>query len=727
MPAVETTTLFERLGGQTAIRTAVEEFYRRVLADADLRPYFTNTNIDWLKLRQTQFMTQALGGPAIYRGKGMKAAHAGMRISQAHFARTAAHLGDTLKTLGVAAPLVREVLQLIGGLQNEIVGRDAEKTTPGKAKEMKEKLMGKAAVHAGNGSAKRKAQNGGLHLAMLENLPTNVLLANQDLEITYVNPASLKTLKKIEHLLPVTADNVLGANIDIFHKNPAYQRKMLADPRNLPHRANINIGDEVADLLVTGVYDETGQYCGPMVVWEIITAKLKTENSMAQIQSMMENAPVNVMFADLDLKIQYMNPASMRTLQTLEKFLPIKASQMIGTSIDIFHKDPSHQRKMLASDKNLPHRTNIAVGPETLDLLVSPIYDKDKKYVGPMVTWEVITQKLATERAVKEAAEREKAQGDELRRKVDQMLAAVSAAASGDLTKSSNVSGADAIGQMGEGLDKFFADLRASIAAISQNAQSLATASEELSSVSQQMSANAEETSAQANVVSSAASEVNKNLQTVSAGTEEMGASIREIAKNATEAAKISTSAVKMAENTNVTVAKLGDSSTEIGQVIEVITSIAQQTNLLALNATIEAARAGEAGKGFAVVANEVKELAKETAKATEDISRKIEGIQTDTKGAVDAIASITSVINEVNSISSTIATAVEEQNATTNEMARNLGEAARGSGEIVHNISGVAEAAQSTTRGATDTQKASSELARMATELRQLVSRFKL
>jgi len=257
-------------------------------------------------------------------------------------------------------------------------------------------------------------------------------------------------------------------------------------------------------------------------------------------------------------------------------------------------------------------------------------------------------------------------------------------------------------------------------------AQFLASAAEELTANSQQMSANAEETSAQANVVSAASEQVNKNLQTVSAGTEEMGASIREIAKNATEAAKIATSAVKMAQQTNQTVTKLGDSSTEIGQVIEVITSIAQQTNLLALNATIEAARAGEAGRGFAVVANEVKELAKETAKATEDISRKIEGIQTDTKGAVDAIASITSVINEVNSISSTIATAVEEQNATTNEMARNLGEAARGSGEIVKNISGVAEAAQSTTRGATDTQKAAAELARVATNLRDLVARFK-
>ena len=164
-----------------------------------------------------------------------------------------------------------------------------------------------------------------------------------------------------------------------------------------------------------------------------------------------------------------------------------------------------------------------------------------------------------------------------------------------------------------------------------------------------------------------------------------------------------------------------------LGNVIKVITSIAQQTNLLALNATIEAARAGEAGKGFAVVANEVKELAKETAKATEDISHKIEAIQSDTKAAVDAIASISGVINQINDISNTIATAVEEQNATTNEMSRNVAEAAQGSGEITSNIAGVAEAAQSTTRGATDTQKAAEAMVQMSAQLRGLVAQFNL
>jgi methyl-accepting chemotaxis protein len=189
----------------------------------------------------------------------------------------------------------------------------------------------------------------------------------------------------------------------------------------------------------------------------------------------------------------------------------------------------------------------------------------------------------------------------------------------------------------------------------------------------------------------------------------------------------VASQAVKVAETTNTTIAKLGESSAEIGQVIKVITSIAQQTNLLALNATIEAARAGEAGKGFAVVANEVKELAKETAKATEDIGRKIEAIQTDTQGAVTAIAEISGIINQINDLQNTIASAVEEQSATTNEIGRNIAEASQGSSEIAQNIGGVAQAAKSTAEGASNSQAAAAELARMAVELQKLVGQFKI
>jgi methyl-accepting chemotaxis protein len=268
--------------------------------------------------------------------------------------------------------------------------------------------------------------------------------------------------------------------------------------------------------------------------------------------------------------------------------------------------------------------------------------------------------------------------------------------------------------------------VRSALEQIGRNVSALASASEELNKVSQSMGSNADETATQASVVSAAAEQVSNNVQTVATGADEMGASIKEIAKNTAEATRVASSAVRTAEVTNETISKLGQSSAEIGQVIKVITSIAQQTNLLALNATIEAARAGEAGKGFAVVANEVKELAKETAKATEDISRKIEAIQGDTNGAVSAINQISQVIGQISDIQTTIASAIEEQSATTNEIGRTLSEAAKGSTDISKNIGGVAEAARATTVGATDTSKSAHSLEKMAAELQTLVSQFR-
>ena len=308
------------------------------------------------------------------------------------------------------------------------------------------------------------------------------------------------------------------------------------------------------------------------------------------------------------------------------------------------------------------------------------------------------------------------------------VLRKAEAIASGDLTSEEiQVNSSDELGDLAAAMNKMQSNLVRMIVAVSENAQQVANASEEFSAVSQQIASNSEETTAQANVVSSATDQVNRNLQTVATGAEEMNSTIQDIARNATESARISSEAVRTAESTNATISKLGVSSAEIGQVIKVITSIAQQTNLLALNATIEAARAGEAGKGFAVVANEVKELAKQTAKATEDISQKIAAIQADSKGAVDAIATIGAIINQISDISSTIATAVEEQSATTNEMSRNVTEAAKGSTEITQNIAGVSQAAQGTSSSAHESMKAAYQLAQMSTQLRGLVEQFRV
>lgn len=280
-------------------------------------------------------------------------------------------------------------------------------------------------------------------------------------------------------------------------------------------------------------------------------------------------------------------------------------------------------------------------------------------------------------------------------------------------------------GRLRDDINRMVGDLQENLRTIGQNAHALASSSEELTAVSHQMAGTAEETATQANVVSAASEQVSRNVATVASGGEQMQSSIREIAKNANEAARVAKNAVQVANHTNGTVGKLGESSMEIGNVIKVITSIAQQTNLLALNATIEAARAGESGKGFAVVANEVKELAKQTAKATEEISQKIEAIQVDTKAAVGAIGDIGTIINQINDISNSIASAVEEQTVTTNEINRSMAEAAKGVGDISKNITGVATAAKDNTQGANDTQKAAQELTQMAGRLQTVVSHF--
>jgi methyl-accepting chemotaxis protein len=296
----------------------------------------------------------------------------------------------------------------------------------------------------------------------------------------------------------------------------------------------------------------------------------------------------------------------------------------------------------------------------------------------------------------------------------------------GDLTQTIDDTSQDEFGELARYFNRFVSKIRDTVRQIGDTSQTLAASAEEFTALSRQLAGNAAATSEQATSVSGASVQISSNVQAVAAAAEEMSVSIKEIAKNTADAERVASAAVEITESTNAAVGRLGVNSAEIGIVVKVITSIAEQTNLLALNATIEAARAGEAGKGFAVVANEVKELAKQTARATEDISNKIKMIQGSSTGAVEAIARIGEIIGRIKQIQTSVANAVEEQAATASEIGKNINHLASASGEIAGNITKVAETAQNTSTGTAETETAAAELARMAAGLQRLVSAFR-
>jgi methyl-accepting chemotaxis protein len=309
---------------------------------------------------------------------------------------------------------------------------------------------------------------------------------------------------------------------------------------------------------------------------------------------------------------------------------------------------------------------------------------------------------------------------------LDESVRVMDSIAGGDLDARVSVARDDELGRLAVAVNRAVESLGDALSRIADNAIAVGNASEELASVSNQLQSSARQTSEQMSLASGAGEETNTSVRLVASSAQQVGAGIRSVAQNAQEAAHVASTAVRVAGEANATIRKLGDSSEQIDNVIRAINSIAEQTNILALNAEIEAARAGEAGQGFAVVANEVKELAKETARATEDIGRQVSAIRADSRAAVAAISEIGSIIAQIATTQTAIASSVQEQSAATAEITRNMGEAARGTDEIAVTISSVARATESTSAAARETQRAASELAMMAVELQRTVAQFR-
>lgn len=303
-------------------------------------------------------------------------------------------------------------------------------------------------------------QGGNEIFEMMDSMPINIMYCETDLIIKYINPNSYRTLKSIEKLLPISADKIVGSKIDIFHKDPSHQQRILANPKNLPHKAKIKLGSEILNLDIHAIYKENN-YIGNLVTWNVITEMVQAENKNSQYASMINNTPINIILSDTDFNITYANPISLQTLHKIENLLPCKASEIIGKSIDIFHKDPAHQRKILANPKNLPHKAKIKLGEETLDLLVTGVFDSENNYKGAMLTWEIITEKLKME-------ETKKAIVIATSEMVNEFVHN-----SGEIAeKARNVaSGAQALGATTEEMNATIEELTASINSIAQNSK----------------------------------------------------------------------------------------------------------------------------------------------------------------------------------------------------------------------------------------------------------------
>jgi methyl-accepting chemotaxis protein len=380
----------------------------------------------------------------------------------------------------------------------------------------------------------------------------------------------------------------------------------------------------------------------------------------------------NIFIADLELNIRYMNQKANETMATIgpaiQRTYGVPVHQILRGSIHRFHKDPARVERILNAAGSLPHEASFTFADITLKTSINAVTDAQGRRLGYIVNWEDVS----------EANRRQK-------------------------------------------------QLQEVVRAADDTAQALAGSSEQLSMITATLRTGAQSTASEAATTSASAAQMSSNVQSVAAAIEEMVASIRQISRSASHASSIAAQSVQTAQGANKTVTRLGESSREIGKVIKVITSIAQQTNLLALNATIEAARAGDAGKGFAVVANEVKELAKKTERATEEIGQKIENIQDDTRGAVKAIGDISEIIAQINDLQTSIAGAVDQQTATTNEISRTMAEGAEGTSRIAASVGRVATNANQTTRGVEEAEVSAKALARLASELRDLTRRIDL
>ena len=444
-----------------------------------------------------------------------------------------------------------------------------------------------------------------------------------------------------------------------------------------------------------------------------ITEHRKAMYEAKKLEAMVENAPINMMLANTDGTITYINPATKKNLAPLASHLPIPIDKIVGSSYDVFHKNPAHQRQLLSNPDNLPVNTQIKVADQTLDLMACAIYDVDGKYIGPMVTWGNITEKLAMEERQREMQAEQEARAQELCDKVDKLLVNVKAAAGGDLTTEVSVKGSDATGQLGEGLQQMIEGLKNVITQIVESAEQFAEG---------------------ARIVSEGSVSLSDGAQTQSANVEQMSASIQSlnqmiegVAQNAKEANKVAKETSARAEEGGDAVAKnieamklIDKSSEQIAEIIGVISEIAAQTNLLALNAAIEAARAGEHGLGFAVVADEVRKLAERSSQAAKEINTLI-------KESTQRVKEGAELSEQTGASLQKIIEGVEQTAQGIGQIAEATTEQAQTASEVSTGVQNIASITENNASASEEMSGSAEELSGQAQQMKELVGAFKL
>ncbi|MEZ4369383.1 MAG: methyl-accepting chemotaxis protein [Polyangiaceae bacterium] len=553
----------------------------------------------------------------------------------------------------------------------------------------------------------------------LDGVPLQLMLLDPELTTNYLNPRSRRCLRRVDALLEVAEDQLFRALVERYHEDPAECFRRLQDPAESEFEFVLSVDSEE---WVCSVKRQAAQF---VVAWYTRAPQLELEAKLVRLRAVVEHAPAPVVICSPDLIIESLNAAARAGWCSVTQGSGLSFDAAPGASLASALIDSSVETGSLTLLSELPATREAKFGDQRYLLRFSPVRDGGR-WIGTSVTWESKLDNVSAEQRIADAVAVEKAAARALRADIDALVSALSRVAQGELGLELPRFEDAGVQRVVDAIEHLLGGLKRSINSLESTADSLAASADQLTNVGERMLSGAHSTRERSESASIGSQDVHEHVLSVATSAEEMAASAREIAISASKAASVATHAVGVAQSTSTTVDELAESSEAIGKVVKVINSIAEQTNLLALNATIEAARAGDAGKGFAVVANEVKDLAKETAKATLEIGDRIEAIQSHTQRVARAINEIGTVVNQIHNFQATIATAVEQQHSVTKEISQRALGAAESSADIAENTRSVQHSASSTAASAQETQVAARAVASTAFDLKRIVSNFR-